>query len=101
MISIVACDPENLGVITDYEVVRHLAQLTHKVSTSAVSITLYRNNSMSVRRLSIRSTGDNNRNYSSKIGWNFILLFYLSLASQFRKLPMAVKLLLLTLSFVL
>ncbi|XP_078343809.1 outer dynein arm-docking complex subunit 2-like isoform X4 [Oculina patagonica] len=29
VISIVACDSENLGVITDYEVVSHLAQLTH------------------------------------------------------------------------
>lgn len=30
VISTVACDPENLGVITDYEVVSHLARLTHK-----------------------------------------------------------------------
>ena len=62
MISTVACDPENLGVITDYEVVSHLAHLTHKVTTSAASLTLYRSNSMSVRRLSIRPTGDINRN---------------------------------------
>ena len=33
MISTVACDAENLGVITDYEVVSHLAHLTHKVTT--------------------------------------------------------------------
>ena len=32
VISVVACDWENLGVITDYEVVPHLAKLTHKVS---------------------------------------------------------------------
>ncbi|PFX20425.1 Armadillo repeat-containing protein 4 [Stylophora pistillata] len=31
VISVVACDWENLGVITDYEVVSHLAQLTHKL----------------------------------------------------------------------
>lgn len=30
VISVVACDWENLGVITDYEVVPHLAKLTHK-----------------------------------------------------------------------
>ncbi|KAJ7378775.1 hypothetical protein OS493_021361 [Desmophyllum pertusum] len=30
VISIVACDSENLGVITDYDVVHHLAHLTHK-----------------------------------------------------------------------
>ena len=35
MISIVACDPENLGVITDYDVVHHLAHLTHKVGMLA------------------------------------------------------------------
>lgn len=32
VISVVACDWENLGVITDYEVVPHLAQLTHKTN---------------------------------------------------------------------
>ena len=32
VISVVACDWENLGVITDYEVVPHLAKLTYKVS---------------------------------------------------------------------
>ena len=31
VISIVACDRENLGVITDYGVVPHLAHLTHMV----------------------------------------------------------------------
>ena len=62
MISIVACDPENLGVITDYEVVRHLAQLTQKVRISAASVTLPLSNSTSVRRLLIRPTGDNNKN---------------------------------------
>ena len=31
MISTIACDRENLGVITDYDVVSHLAHLTHKV----------------------------------------------------------------------
>lgn len=68
MISIVACDPENLGVITDYEVVRHLAHLTHKVRTSAASVTLHRSNNTLARRLSIRPTGDNNRNYRSEMG---------------------------------
>ena len=68
MISIVACDPENLGVITDYEVVRHLAQLTQKVRTLTASVTLPPSNSTSVRLLLIRPAGGNNRNRRSEMG---------------------------------
>lgn len=32
VISIIACDRENLGVLSDYAVVSHLAYLTNKVS---------------------------------------------------------------------
>ena len=66
MISIVACDPENLGVITDYEVVHHLAQLTHKVRTSAAPVTLHCGNSASVRCLSIGPTSEITDNSSER-----------------------------------
>lgn len=89
VISIVACDPENLGVITDYEVVHHLAQLTHKVRTSAASVTLHCGNSASVRCLSISPTSEITDNSSERF---FILYLFSSWvlmhSSQLRNLVM-------------